>query len=186
MTAIAFERGLFLQEYKTIESLHSIKTFNLPKEPTVNEKAVFLKSHSRRSLGDIPMREGSSNDKLRLVCDNVGLLRRFTMYSFRRTAIIETRRDEGTKEARELASHCPGTASIYAYDNVGFSDKDMTSIRIGGVSVSRAVLRDMFHRAAITPVKSTSTLKLDTAECVKTKLKNATEFVQMNEMYEGL
>ncbi|TGO25929.1 hypothetical protein BPAE_0069g00010 [Botrytis paeoniae] len=41
------------------------------------------------------------------------------------------RQREGTEEARELATHAPGTASIYTYDNVGMADKDITSVRLG-------------------------------------------------------
>ncbi|TGO37342.1 hypothetical protein BHYA_0099g00010 [Botrytis hyacinthi] len=49
------------------------------------------------------------------------------MYSFRKTAIAETRQLEGTEEARELAIHAPSTASIYAYDKVSMADKDITT-----------------------------------------------------------
>ncbi|KAF7902999.1 hypothetical protein EAF00_002901 [Botryotinia globosa] len=45
--------------------------------------------------------------------------------------IIETKQLKGTEEARELTTHAPSTTNIYAYDNVGVDDKDVTSVRLG-------------------------------------------------------
>lgn len=54
------------------------------------------------------MRSDALNDKLRSICLQIGLIGRFSYHSFRRTAIIETRRADSMERARQLASHTPG------------------------------------------------------------------------------
>jgi hypothetical protein len=46
------------------------------------------------------------------MCLIVGLYSRFTMYSFRRTAIIETCRVEGTETAKDFAGVTINTAPL--------------------------------------------------------------------------
>jgi hypothetical protein len=55
------------------------------------------------------MRSGALNPKLQDWCIEIGLFARNTYYSFRRTAIVETRRRDGSEAARDLAFHKPGT-----------------------------------------------------------------------------
>jgi hypothetical protein len=93
------------------------------------------------------MKQTSLNDRLQLTCSDVGLYQRLTMYSWRRTAILETRRAEGIEAARDLAGHRSGSNSIYAYDNIGLSDKDINAARLGEEQVSRSDLRKMFDQA---------------------------------------
>jgi hypothetical protein len=80
------------------------------------------------------------------------------MYSWRRTAIVETRRAEGIEAARDLAGHCSGSNAIYAYDEIGLSDKDVNAARLGEAQVPRDVLRKMFHQALSTlpPISATT------------------------------
>jgi hypothetical protein len=100
-TAIAFERGLFGPQFKNLEDLHKGEAFVIPKMNKVERLPVFLKSTARETLiEDQGMREHALNDRLRKTCDDLGLYARFTMYSLRRTAIIETRRSEGTEAAK--------------------------------------------------------------------------------------
>jgi hypothetical protein len=69
------------------------------------------------------------------------------MYSLRRTAIIETRRIEGTEAARELANHRPGSGTIQIYDDKGLAEIDITATQLGEVAVSRDEIRKIFHIA---------------------------------------
>ena len=72
----------------------------------MNDQAVFVQAGRASGIEPLkPMRSGSLNDKLPSLCTMIGILDRNTYYSFRRTAIIETRRDSGLEGARELAFH---------------------------------------------------------------------------------
>jgi hypothetical protein len=94
------------------------------------------------------MKESSLNPKLREICDLVGLFERNTMYSFRRTALVESRRTSGTEFAREVANHTVDGDSIWAYDHDSLEDFDMTNFRLkNDSSVSRESLRQRFSQA---------------------------------------
>ncbi|TGO43982.1 hypothetical protein BCON_0680g00020 [Botryotinia convoluta] len=148
LTGLAFQRGLFGPEFPTIESLHLCKTFQLPKVDRVNAHPILLQSTKGDTLFETKaMKTAGLNARLKTTLLTLGFVQRFTMYSFRRTAIIETRQNEGTEEARELATHAPGTTSIYAYDNIGNSDKDITAVRLGEPGVAREEIRRLFNQA---------------------------------------
>ncbi|TGO15992.1 hypothetical protein BTUL_0033g00300 [Botrytis tulipae] len=126
LTGLAFQRRLFGSELPTIESLHLCKTFHIPKIDAVNVNPVLLQTIKGDYLFEnVAMREPALNPRLQTTLSALGFFQYFTIYSFRRTAIAETRQLEGTKEARELTTHAPGTANIYAYDNLGMADKDL-------------------------------------------------------------
>ncbi|KAF7920463.1 hypothetical protein EAE99_008077 [Botrytis elliptica] len=148
LTGLAFQRGSFGPEFPTIESLHLCKTFQLPKVDRINAHLILLQSTKGDSLFEAKaMKTAALNPRLSTTLLTLGFVQRFTMYSFRRTAIIETRQNEGTEEARELATHAPGTTSIYAYDNIGNSDKDITAVRLGESAVAREEIRRLFNQA---------------------------------------
>ncbi|KAF7943856.1 uncharacterized protein EAE97_005926 [Botrytis byssoidea] len=132
LTGLAFQRGLFGPEFPTIESLHLCKTFHIPKVDAVNANPVLLQTTKGDYLFEnVAMREPALNPRLQTTLSALGFFQYFTMYSFRRTAIVDTRQVEGTEEARELTIHISSTASIYAYDKVAMADKDITSVRLG-------------------------------------------------------
>ncbi len=93
------------------------------------------------------MHESALNLRLQEMRDAIGLFQRDTMHSLRRTAILETRRKEGTKLAQELAHHDTGGQSIFACDNESLEDYDLANERLDLDSVSRADLRRMFVQA---------------------------------------
>lgn len=155
LLALAFSRGLF--SYDTIELLHNDELVYVPKVEAVNRQAVFLAADQTGELDiNTPMREFSLNPKLQQMCRFVGLLEHNTIYAFRRTAITEVRRDQGTEFARQMAGHKPNTNSITAYDVQGVSDVDITSLRVeGGDSpgkFSRQAIRDAFAQAKVSRV----------------------------------
>ena len=93
------------------------------------------------------------NVKLREMCDTVGLLDRNTLYSFRRAAIIETRRTMGTEVAKELAGHNQDSQTIYEYDDEPLEDLDLVNMRLDLEQMSRAELRAMFAQATLARAK---------------------------------
>lgn len=123
------------------------ETFMVPKNTNVNDQPVFLRAIRDGTLiVEEAMKEHSLNEKLKLLCEGVGLFARFTMYSFRRTAIIETRRHEGAEAAQQLAGHATGSRTIDDYyDNEKSADKDLTALRLGETPVSRDEIRRVFH-----------------------------------------
>lgn len=92
------------------------------------------------------MHESSLNPQLQKMCELVGLFARNTMYSLRRTAITEVRRDSGTEAARELAAHVPESNSIYAYDDEGLADADVVNARMNLPAMPRSEIRKMFNQ----------------------------------------
>lgn len=148
LTALAFSRGLF--PFDTLEELYAFEPdrMYLPTVEVVSKQAVFLASNQAGTLEpDTPMREGSLNLKLHQMCESVGLLGHNTVYSLRRTAIIEARRAAGVETAREFAGHAPDTASIISYDTEGMADFDATAFRLGEKGIDRATIRQAFAQA---------------------------------------
>jgi hypothetical protein len=79
----------------------------------VREQAVFVAANQAGGIDVFkPMRSSALNPKLQDLCISIGLLARNTYYSFRRTAIVETRRKHGSEAARDLAFHKPGMYCI--------------------------------------------------------------------------
>lgn len=98
MVSWAFSRGLFKCE--TIEELYNGEEFWVPLDDSKIDLPVFLKvDNAGMVIADTPMHERSLNPKLQDMCQRIGLYARNTVYSLRRTAIIETRRTEGTEVA---------------------------------------------------------------------------------------
>ncbi|KAK6431995.1 hypothetical protein LTR95_011842 [Oleoguttula sp. CCFEE 5521] len=152
LLGLAFSRGLFDKKYETIADLHKSEEMFIAHNPTVAKQAVFVQvDQAGKLVVDRAMNEHTLNDKLREMCIMVGLLSHFSMYSLRRSAIIETRRSSGTEFAKELAGHKPYSTAIVSYDNVGLADVDITALRLGEDAgmVSRQTIRDMFSQSRI-------------------------------------
>lgn len=151
LLALAFSRGLFPAKFRTLEDLHGGDDVFLPTVDQVAKQPVFVAATS--NTGDlnvkVAMKEGSLNDKLREMCVKVGLLGHNTIYSLRRSAIIETRRATDTEFAKQLAGHGETSHCLAAYDVVGLADVDITSIRLGAEGVSRDAMRDAFAQSRI-------------------------------------
>jgi hypothetical protein len=82
------------------------------------------------------MSEVVLNLALKTMAHEVGLWSRNITYSFRRTAIVETRRVEGTGFAQQLAGYVPGGLAIYAHDIGGLADLDITA-HLGEAGITR-------------------------------------------------
>jgi hypothetical protein len=144
---LAYKRGLFVDEIDEILSAEGC----IPTRAEVLGQAVFLAVNQAEELiPDLPMRGRALNPKLQQMCRMIGLTRRNTMYSFRRTAIKETRRDPlgGTAAARELAGHAPASNSLWAYDNEGLGAVDITAFRLREEALSSNEITRMFSQAA--------------------------------------
>lgn len=140
----------------TLEELFNSEMVYPPLNDDVNKQPVFLQATNKdEKLQPIAMRLSSVNDKLQKICTDHGYYGRNTMYSFRRTSLIETKRKHGTEVAQETASHKPQGLSIYDYDTVGQGDIDWTADRLDQTGMSRKALRDLYSQA--------STAKLDIA-----------------------
>ncbi|KAK3054943.1 hypothetical protein LTR09_004103 [Extremus antarcticus] len=88
------------------------------------------------------MHESALNLRLQEMRDAIGLFQRDTMHSLRRTAILETRRKEGTKLAQELAHHDTGGQSIFACDNESLEDYDLANERLDLDSANTARVQE--------------------------------------------
>jgi len=150
--AIAFSRGLF--PFATLEELLSHKRYYVPTLPEIAEQAVFVAADQANNI--VPteaMRSAVLNAKLNEMCVAVGLLEHNTMYSFRRTAIIDTRRKLGTEVAREVAGHAPGSFTYAVYDTEQTADLDIAAMRTGDTPViSREAIRDAYKQANVSRI----------------------------------
>jgi len=71
------------------------------------------------------------------------------MYSWRCTAIVETRRSQGTETAKRFANHSMNSSSmkaLTAYHSIDLAGLDMTEIRVTEEAVSRSCLRSLFSQ----------------------------------------
>lgn len=73
------------------------------------------------------------------------------MYSFRRTAIAETRRNEDDSMAGQLAYHQDYTSLDY-YDDQGLADLDVSAMRLGLDRMSRNDLRAALSQARVSRI----------------------------------
>jgi len=146
---IAFSRGLF--PFATLEELLSDDQYYVPTLDEIAEQAVFVAADQANSI--VPtqaMLSVALGVKLKQMCVAVGLLEHNTMYSFRRTAIIDTRRKLGTEVAREVAGHAPGSFTYAVYDTEQTADLDIAAMRTGDAPViSREAIRDAFKQANV-------------------------------------
>jgi hypothetical protein len=143
--ALAFSRGLF--PFQSVEELFASRLRTVPQVPEVSRLPVFVKSNQAGELSSEPMHESALNPKLREMCTMVGLLARNSMYSWRRGAIVDSRRKQGTEMSSELANHVQGGKSIYSYDS-GLGDVDFSNIRMGLEGKDRESIRKMFDQAS--------------------------------------
>jgi hypothetical protein len=126
---LAFTRGLFVGG---LEDILNSDTLYIRTRPEIAAQAILVSSNQSGSINpDKPMLESALNEKLQILCRQIGLYRRNTYYSFRRTAIIETRRRSADNMAKNLAFHVHNAHSILAYDNEGLSSTDITAFRLG-------------------------------------------------------
>jgi hypothetical protein len=153
--------------------------------PTSNVAKVFVAADQSGSLNaDKPMREGALNDKLQRLCTAIGLFKRNTYYSFRRNAIVETRRKHGTEAARDLAFHKPDGRALFAYDHSGVGDLDVTAMRLGEEQLSRDEVRKFFSQANInryTPDKALWNLEMELRKRCKNLLSEHPKFIETEE-----
>lgn len=145
LTALAFSRGLF--EYDSLDDLFAGDERHVSQKKNVSKQPIFLKADQSGELLPEPMHERAINPKLKDICEMVGLLRRNTIYSFRRGAIVDARRRQGTEISQELANHVMGGKSIYSYDNLGLQDLDLANQRYGLETIDRATIRTMLSQA---------------------------------------
>jgi hypothetical protein len=125
-----------------------------------------------------PMREAALNPAITIIAGEIGLWARNTTYSFRTTAIVETRRVEGTEFAQQLAGHVPGGTAICSYDAVGLSDVDITALRLGEEGISRAEIRTMFAQINTPKVDITRALMEDLKEYVSREMRSHERYIQ--------
>lgn len=156
LTGLAFSRGLF--PFGTLKELHAHEPhLFFPVNEAVSRQAVFVASNQDGTLEpDIAMKGRSLNPKLKQMCVLVGLLSENSMYSFRRTAIIESRRKAGTEMAKELAGHAPTSNSIIFYDTEKLADYDMIAFRLDQEGSSRADIRRVFEQSQVFRIDDTS------------------------------
>ncbi|KAF2098686.1 hypothetical protein NA57DRAFT_56333 [Rhizodiscina lignyota] len=113
--AIAFERGLFGSDLQT---LYSGDGLFLRKNVEVNHQAIFLTPGANEKLdSNVPMLSSAVNAKLGQMCELVGIMGRNTIYSFRRTAIVEPRRFHGTELAKQVTGNSAQSHRIGDYDH---------------------------------------------------------------------
>ncbi|KAK6429522.1 hypothetical protein LTR95_014330 [Oleoguttula sp. CCFEE 5521] len=143
LTSLAWSRGAFTAA--SVRELYESNLLFLPMNSEVAEQPVFVASNQASDL--IPTRamtEIQLSPKVQSICVAVGLLGRNTIYSFRRTAIVDTRRKHGTEVSQELAGHVMGGTSIYSYDNMFLADQDLANDRNDLPVIDRKAIRTMF------------------------------------------
>lgn len=132
------------------------------------------------------MQSNALNEKLNKLCVSIGLTDRNSYYSFRRSAIIETRRKHGTEAAKDIAFHQPAANSLFFYDNVGMGDQDITALRLGvEAGMSRDEVKEFYaqyKRRVVIPSNSSTgvdkeTLKSIIDKEVKDGLKDDEEYI---------
>lgn len=169
---LAFSRGLF-SDHPTIESLWNGTEKFLKVNSKVADQAVFIAAGQDENLrADNPMRENAINIKLQEMCAQVGLLSRNTVYAFRRTAIVETRRKHGTERATEMAGQRGGSSAIYAYDDANLEDEDLANDRLNLKKMDRSAVRAMFSQAnlaRITEGSGSEEATLSSRDAMKTE-----------------
>jgi hypothetical protein len=126
------------------------------------------------------------------MCLMAGLTLRNTMYSFRRTACKETRRNPkgGDDVARELISHAPGTKFLFAYDDDGLSAIDITAFRLrSDTTYSPQEIAKMFSQAKTNlfqAIGRKNTLLLAIDARVEAKLPEDEEYVALERRLHNL
>ncbi|KAH7344368.1 hypothetical protein BKA66DRAFT_579444 [Pyrenochaeta sp. MPI-SDFR-AT-0127] len=196
LLGIAYERGLFVQTLEDILSQTPHNVF-IKKEPNVDKQAVFVAASQAGHLDPTkPMNIHALNPKLQQLCTGIGLFERNTYYSFRRSAIIEVRRQHTTESAKDFAHHKLNSNSLFFYDNVGFGDIDMQQYRLGGAeSMSREEVRKYFSQVNITRLQPKQgdedlTLREVLDEKVKEQLSTQDDYIahelKLKDLYEEM
>jgi hypothetical protein len=197
MFGIAINRRAFEDSLEHILAVPWDMQKIVPMKNEVRNQAVFVLSNQAGALEvDTPMRDSSLNPKLRAMCESVGLFEYNTYYSFRRTAIIETRRLHGTEAAKNLAMHRQHADTISAYDQVGLGDLDMTAYQLGETAaMDRSEIRKFFSQSA-TAIHAqgasayTTTPKEALDARVKKRLPSDSEYVevelQLKDIYDRM
>ena len=91
------------------------------------------------------MKDNALNRKLQDFCLSVGILCYVSMYSFRRQAAQEAKRDHSTEDAMALLDHAPNNPNTLRYYNQhGFGRRDVTSFRLGGAALTDSSIRKFF------------------------------------------
>jgi integrase len=185
ITAVALERGLF-HPIRSWSELRATELFVITKDAKVNRQAVFLASDVGRNqlLPEKPMREAALNPVLKAISTDVGLWERNTTYSLRRTAIVETRRLEGTEFAQQLAGHIPGSTTIYAYDDSPLSDVDMTALRLGEQGMSREDIRKTFSQMNTARIDNTAGLRAELKEFVEAEMRAHERYIHAEKLLD--
>ncbi|KAI8940677.1 hypothetical protein NX059_001947 [Plenodomus lindquistii] len=190
LLGLALERRLFpggLDYVTTTDDLF------LKVDPVVNAQAVFVASdQSGQSLPDTPMSYNALNPKLSATCLEAGLPSRNTMYSFRRTRIIESKRAFSLELTKETAGHRPDSDAHQRYDTVDQGDLDMQAYRWGKQSgKSRLELQKIFRQSAVELYKPADedhedSLKAEVARRVESRLKESDEYIEMELEVKGV
>ena len=91
------------------------------------------------------MRQGALNKQLQDFSLSVGILCYVSMYSFRRQAAQEAKREHSSEDAIALLDHRPSNVdTLLHYDQHGFGRRDVTSFRLSGVGLTSASIRKFF------------------------------------------
>ncbi|KAI4930244.1 hypothetical protein J4E85_004869 [Alternaria conjuncta] len=121
----AYTRGLFVDPLDILLSDTSLHFPTIRSE--VATQAVFLAPNTECEL--IPtqeMKANALNRKLQDFCLSVGILCYVSMYSFRRQAAQEAKRDHSTEDAMALLDHAPNHPNTLPYyDQHGFGRRDI-------------------------------------------------------------
>lgn len=133
-----------------VDPLDVLLSDTSPRFPTIRlevaTQAVFLAANTECEL--IPtqeMKDNALNRKLQDFCLSVGILCYVSMYSFRRQAAQEAKRDHSTEDAMALLDHAPNNPNTMRhYDQHGFGRRDVTSIRLGGAALTDSSIRKFF------------------------------------------
>jgi hypothetical protein len=167
----AYERGLFTKSLH--ELLEGDEQF-LQTRPNVAKQPVFVLLNPSGRYSDTGMKERLLNPKLQAMCLLVGLTKRNTIYSLRRTALSQMKVHYGSESARELAAHVPNGHTLSAYVQQTYAQQDITSVRLQLTGLSRDKISAMFAQARVARV-DTNAASAKLVDVLKAKVDTAAQ-----------
>ena len=149
---LAASQRVFVQDIAQIFSYHPP---TLADSTVVRSKGSHLEGPVFRAqpspLADAnasaPLSYAVAVSRLRMRLIDVGLVGRYTLYSYRRAAIVETRRALGIDDARLFAAHDPHTNTIFIYDHDSVADIAIVAHRLGEPPRDRVKIQRMTRPA---------------------------------------
>lgn len=138
------------------------------------DQARSLDPNQQLSYSDI-------SDKLKEMCLLIGLYKRNTFYSFRRTAIVETRRSRGSEAAASPAGY-KDLRSLFYYDLDDMADVDLTSFSSGQEGGVSRELRRYFSQVSLARYQPADRKAPDLKQAIKLRvedeLRNNVDYIQ--------